>query len=122
MGGMTDGREKVFEEWKNNIRDLSKCPNMNVKLSGLAMIVCGFDFHNYETPPKSDELAKAWGPYILHCIKCFGVERCMFASNFPVDKVSCTYTSLWNAFKIITKDFSSNVRKALFHDNAKRIY
>ena len=65
---------------------------------------------------------EAWKPYILHCIECFGIDRCMFASNFPVDKVSCSYTSLFNAFKIIVKDFSAEDKKKLFHDNAVRIY
>jgi predicted TIM-barrel fold metal-dependent hydrolase len=61
---------------------------------------------------------------VLHCIECFGVERCMFASNFPVDKVSCSYTVLWNAFKRIVDSagFSMEDKRKLFHDNAIRCY
>ena len=84
--------------------------------------VCGFGFKKCPVPPSSTELAETWRPYMLHCIECFGVERCMFASNFPVDKVSCSYTALFNSFKIIVKDFSVEDKKKLFHDNAVRIY
>ena len=61
-------------------------------------------------------------PYFLHCIECFGVERCMFESNFPVDKVSCSYAVLWNSFKRVTAEFTEAERAALFHDTAQRVY
>ena len=63
-----------------------------------------------------------WKPYVLHCIECFGVDRCMFASNFPVDKVSCSYTVLWNAFKRIVADFSAADKEKLFCGTARAVY
>jgi predicted TIM-barrel fold metal-dependent hydrolase len=115
--------ETTFKEWAPSIKELAdRCPNVMVKLSGLGMPVCGFGFEKRPVPPTSVELAEAWRPYVLHCIECFGVDRCMFASNFPVDKVSCSYTALFNSFKIIVKDFPVEDKKKLFHDNAVRIY
>ena len=71
---------------------------------------------------KSAELAEATGPYYLHCIEQFGVDRCMFESNFPVDKASYPYGVMWNSFKRITQGFSAAERAALFHDTAARVY
>jgi len=109
--------------WKPIIKELAdSCPNVNIKLSGLGMPVFGLGFENHPEPPTSNELAEAWKPFIEHCIDCFGVNRCMFASNFPVDKVSTGYTQLYNAFKIIVQDMPVSDKKKLFHDNAARIY
>ena len=90
--------------WKANITEIAKCPNVTVKLGGLGMVSVGYDFHERDVPPGSADLAEAWRPYIEHCIEAFGVDRCMFESNFPPDKQSGGYTELWNAFKIITKN------------------
>ncbi|MGE4609243.1 MAG: amidohydrolase family protein, partial [Myxococcota bacterium] len=70
----------------------------------------------------SEELAETLGPYYHHCIEEFGPARCMFESNFPVDKASCSYTVLWNCFKRLTRDFHLSERAALFHDTAVRVY
>ena len=78
---------------------LAECPNTVVKLGGLAMQVGGFDFHLRDEPPGSAEMAEAWRPYVETCIEAFGAARCMFESNFPVDKGMCAYPVLWNAFK-----------------------
>jgi len=75
-------------------------------LSGVGFCPLGLGLHKREDPPESEELAELWAPYINHCIDSFGPDRCMFASNFPVDKVSCGYTEMWNAYKIITKDLT----------------
>ena len=105
------------------IKDLAiSCPNVHVKLSGLGMASAGFGFEKRNKPPNSKELAEAYGPFILHSIECFGVNRCMFASNFPMDKVSSGYTQLFNAFKLIVADFSDEDKRKLFCDNAKRVY
>jgi predicted TIM-barrel fold metal-dependent hydrolase len=61
-------------------------------------------------------------PYYEFCIEQFGVNRCMFESNFPVDKQAYSYTVMWNAFKRIARDFSPEERAALFHDTAARVY
>ena len=111
------------DKWKTHIRDLAvSCPNVHVKLSGLGQPVFGFGFDEQPSPPSSQELAEAWKPLIQYCIDCFGVDRCMFASNFPIDKVSTGYTQLYNAFKIIVQDRSAEDKRKLFHDNAVRIY
>ena len=78
--------------------------------------------HILEVDVSHEELAEILGPYYLHCIEAFGPDRCMFESNFPVDKVSCSYTVLWNCFKRLTQGFAESERAALFHDTAVRVY
>ena len=75
-------RDEVFPGWRADIKGLSTCPNVYVKLGGLAMIVNAFDFHLAPLPPSSGEMANAWRPYVETCIKNFGANRCMFESNF----------------------------------------
>jgi L-fuconolactonase len=115
-------RESVFQDWKRGIRELSYCGNVYIKLGGLGMKICGHHWDEAEKPPDSIELARVFQPYYLWCIERFGVHRCMFESNFPVDKASYSYTTLWNAFKRLTEDFSHEERLALFHDTAVNVY
>jgi L-fuconolactonase len=122
IGPYTGRREAVFQEWKRVIATLATCPNVVVKLGGLGMPICGFGWHERPVPMGSAELAEAMAPYYLWCIEQFGVDRCMFESNFPVDKQSYSYTVMWNAFKRIAKDFLSEERAALFHDTAVKVY
>ncbi len=122
IGPYAGKRDEVFKEWKQRIATLSTCPNVVVKLGGLGMPRCGFGWHERAIPPSSDELAEAMAPYYGFCIEQFGVDRCMFESNFPVDKISYSYIVMWNAFKRITKDFSPEDRAALFHDTAVKAY
>ena len=86
------------------------------------MPINGFDWQSRPRPPSSEELAEATAPYFAHCLEHFGVERCMFESNSPVDKVSCSYTVLWNVFKRIAAPFSDDDKAKLFHDTASRVY
>jgi len=122
VGPYNNRREAVLAEWRKNISDIAKCPNVYCKLGGLGMVSVGFDFHERDVPPSSDDLATAWRPYIEHCIQAFGVERCMFESNFPPDKQSCGYTELWNAFKRITAGASASEKKALYSGTAAKVY
>ena len=122
IGPYAGRRAEVFAAWKGAIRALADCPNVVVKLGGLVMPLNGFGFHKREQPIGSVELAEATRDWYLHTIECFGVERCMFESNFPVDKVSVSYRVLWNSFKRITAGFSVAERSALFHDTAVRVY
>jgi L-fuconolactonase len=115
-------REQVFHDWKIGIDSLSTCPNVYIKLGGLGMEINGFSWYELPAPPGSAELAKAYAPYFLYSIEKFGVNRCMFESNFPVDKRSYSYTILWNAFKRLTKDFSLAERRNLFYDTAVKVY
>jgi L-fuconolactonase len=115
-------RETVFREWKRSIKELSGCHNVYMKLGGLGMKISGYYWHKAEKPPNSTELAGVFAPYYLWCVEHFGVDRCMFESNFPVDKASYSYTVLWNAFKRVTANFSYTERLALFHDTAVNVY
>ncbi len=115
-------RQEILAGWRKDILELAKCPNVNVKLGGIGMTSFGFDFHEREVPPSSEELAAAWRQYVEPCIEAFGVERCMFESNFPPDKQSCGYTELWNAFKRITTGASAAEKAALYSGTAARVY
>ena len=104
------------------IQEIARFPNTYVKLGGLGMKMIGFDFVEKPEPPSSQELAAAWRPYIETCIKAFGPQRAMFESNFPVDKGSCSYQVLWNAFKRIAAGYSADEKTALFSGAAKKAY
>jgi len=122
LGRNAGKREEVFAAWSGRIRELAACPNVHVKLGGLGMRMFGFTHHTGELPPSSEELAAAWRPYIETCIAAFGPERAMFESNFPVDKGSCGYAALWNAFKRIAAGCSAAEKRALFSGTATRFY
>ena len=122
VGPYASKQDEVREEWRRGITALADCSNVMVKLGGLGMPRWGFGWDTRTIPPGSAELAEAMSPYLLFCIERFGPERCMFESNFPVDKVSYSYNVIWNAFKRIVKGFSSAEKAALFHDTAVRVY
>jgi predicted TIM-barrel fold metal-dependent hydrolase len=122
LGPYAGKRAEVFAEWRGRIRELAACPNVHIKLGGLGMRMFGFDLHTGELPPSSQELASAWQPYIETCIAAFGPERAMFESNFPVDKGSCSYAALWNAFKHIAAGCSAAEKAALFAGTATKFY
>ena len=113
---------EVFSVWRGDMRNLAGCANVHVKLGGLAMPVNGFDYNKNARPPGAAEMAADWRPWIENCIELFGAERCMFESNFPVDKGMCSYPVLWNAFKRIAAGASAAEKAALFHDTAARFY
>ena len=122
VGPYAGKNDEVFRDWKHGISALAACPNVSVKLGGLGTPRCGFGWYEQAAPPSSDEVAKGLAPYFNWCIEQFGVERCMFESNFPVDKISFSYTVMWNAFKRLSKDFTPQERAALFHDTATKVY
>ncbi len=122
IGAYTGKKDEVFELWKSGMDELSTCPNVVIKLGGFGMPLGGFEWHKRDAPPSSQDIADVMGPYYFHCIEKFGVDRCMFESNFPVDKVSSSYTVLWNSFKRMTEDFSPSDKAALFRDTAVRAY
>jgi L-fuconolactonase len=115
-------RDEVFPGWRADLKALSACPNVYVKLGGLAMIVNAFDFHLAPLPPSSGEMANAWRPYVEACIESFGADRCMFESNFPVDKGACSYPVLFNAFKRLAHGASASEKADLFAGTASRFY
>lgn len=122
IGPYQGKHEDVFAAWIDSIAALESCKNVHFKLGGINMKVNGFDWHKREKPPSSDELVDATAPFYEFCIDTFGADRCMFESNFPVDKESCSYAVLWNAFKKIAQSRSEAEKAALFHDTAARVY
>src|SRR5438445_103115 len=101
---------------------LAQCRNVFLKLGGLGMPWSGFDWHTRHRPIGSEALAQAMAPFLAYGIEQFGPDRCMFESNFPVDKVSFSHHILFNAFKRFSNSYSASERAALFHDTAARAY
>jgi predicted TIM-barrel fold metal-dependent hydrolase len=122
IGPFAGKQDEVFPEWKQRMRELAALPNTVVKLGGLTMYVSGFDFHRRSRPPGSEELAKTWRRYVETCIEAFGADRCMFESNFPVDKGMCSYAVLWNGLKRLAGGASAAEKTALFSGTAMRVY
>jgi len=122
IGPYEGRRAEILGEWKKGITDLARCTNVVVKLGGINMPVNGFGWHHRPSPPTSDELVAATRDYYLHSIEQFGPQRCMFESNFPVDRVSCTYGVLWNSFKKIAAGFTRDEKAHLFHRTAAKVY
>ena len=122
IGPYEDKRAEVFASWKQSILNLSKRANVYIKLGGLGMVLNGYQFENQQLPPSSNELANEWKPFFETTINAFGPERCMFESNFPVDKVTSSYAVYWNTFKRIALHASPTEKRFLFHDTAKNFY
>jgi predicted TIM-barrel fold metal-dependent hydrolase len=109
--GMFVDRSSVagYRAWRDGMRGLAGCANVAVKISGLAM----FDH---------DWTEESLRPYVLETIDTFGVERAMFASNFPVDRLFGSYEDLWHAYASIVEDASETEKAALFRHNVERFY
>jgi predicted TIM-barrel fold metal-dependent hydrolase len=122
LGRYRGRREERFSVWRDSIRELARCPNAAIKLGGMGMAFCGFPSFLARPAASSEQLAREWAPYVETCIEAFGAERCMFESNFPVDRGGCDYATLWNAFKRLAGAASANEKAALFAGAAKRIY
>ncbi len=115
-------RDAVFALWKARMAALARCPNVVVKLGGMMMRLAAYDYGALELPPSSEDLAGWWGPYITTCIELFGAERCLFESNFPVEKMGIGYAEIWNAFKRLAAGASAHEKAALFAGTAHRVY
>ncbi|MEM8975290.1 MAG: amidohydrolase family protein [Pseudomonadota bacterium] len=122
LGWYNGRRQEEFEVWRRSILELAKCENVSMKLGGLGMKLNGFGFDLRDRAPSSDELAAAWRPYIETCIETYGADRCMFESNFPVDKISGSYGNYWNAFKKLAAGASADEKAKLFKGTAERFY
>jgi len=122
MGWYAERREEVNAEWRTGMAEVAARPNVLLKLGGLNMHFNGFDWHARPKPPTSDDLVLANGPYYARAIDLFGPARCMFESNFPMDKRACSYGVLWNAHKKIAAGFSAHEKRLMFHDVAARAY
>jgi len=114
--------DEVITTWRTGIDEVADCPNIIMKLGGVGMPRMGFDWHIRTNPVGSEVLAKSIAPFIDYSIEKFGPDRCMFESNFPVDKVSFSYNVMYNAFKRVSQGYSPSERAAMFHDTAHRVY
>ena len=121
-GPYKNRRDEIIEVWKHGMSTLAECPNTYLKVGGIGMPMMGFRWDKQERPPTSEELAAPWAGPLRWVIEEFGPQRCMFESNFPVDKVGSGYVVLWNAFKRIAADCSAAEKRDLFHDTAARAY
>ena len=101
--------EEYIQHWEANMKKIANCENMVAKISGLGMF----------NPNWTIDSTKI---FVEKTIEIFGIERCMFASNFPVDKIFNTFDNYWNSFKAITKDYSENDKTMLFSSNAEKYY
>ena len=122
VGPYANRDDEVLATWRTGIAAVAACPNVIVKLGGIGMPRTGFDWHARNTPIGSEELAESMAPLINYCIEQFGPSRCMFESNFPVDKVAYSHHVLYNAFKRLSQGYSAAERAGLFRDNATRLY
>ena len=122
VGRFAGKRDEGFSGWKRDMAELATCANVSVKLGGLNMTYTAMDAIELPRPHTSARIAELQRDHMLTAIDLFGPERCMFESNFPVDKLSTPYGVLWNAFKIMTQDMSAPDRKQLFSGTARRVY
>ena len=122
IGPYAQDRKTAFQEWRQAMQELARRPNTYLKIGGLGMRVGGFDFHTRDVPPSSEDLASAWRGHVEEAIALFSAERCMFESNFPVDKGSYSYGVLWNAFKRLARNATPEEKAALFHGTAAHVY
>jgi predicted TIM-barrel fold metal-dependent hydrolase len=124
IGPYAGRRAEVLAAWRPLMAEIAACPNVVLKVGGIGMSMFGMNWHKRETAPSSDDLVAAWGDEMRACIDSFGPERCMFESNFPVDRRGCSYVVLWNAFKktAAAGGYSEAEKADLFRGTARRVY
>ena len=122
IGPYKGKQSEIYPQWKKDVADLAKCDNVVAKLGGLAMMINGWGWDERELPASSDDIVHAHQDYYLHMIDCFGPRRCMFESNFPVDKQSVSYHVIWNAYKKLVQDFDEQDKHNLFYGTAEKVY
>jgi len=122
IGPYREGRAEWMSVWRSNLKTLAECPNVMMKLGGIGMPIMTPSWHDQPGGATSDEIVAVWGEDIRFCIELFGVNRCMFESNFPPDRLSYSYAVLWNAFKKLVAGASPSEKAALFHDTASQVY
>jgi predicted TIM-barrel fold metal-dependent hydrolase len=122
VGPFAGKQAEVLESLRKDLRALGQRANVVMKIGGLGMHLPGFALHERTEPADSAALAAVWRPYFEACLDAFGPDRCMFESNFPVDKISTAYAVLWNAFKRLAGGLSAADKTALFSGTAARVY
>ena len=114
--------------WRCGIEALAPHANVHLKLGGLANPFMAHSLPAFRTlrerpkPPTSEELAELYRPMVDHAVGTLGAARCMFESNFPVDKRCTSYRVLWNAFKRLAQPYSAEESRALLMGTAARVY
>ncbi len=122
LGGPFRGRQNdVLKDWRSDIRELARRPNVTIKLGALPIRLAGSSADR-ALPPSSIEIEQAWRPWFDVAIDAFGATRSMFESNFPVHKNWCSYATHWNACKRLSMGASENEKEALFSHTAMRVY
>jgi predicted TIM-barrel fold metal-dependent hydrolase len=122
VGAYENRRDVVHAEWREHLVELASCSNVVVKLGGVGMKPYGSGWAGRDRPASSGEIVAEWGEALRFIIDTFGADRCMFESNFPVDKVSYSYRTMWNAYKTASADLPAHAREQLFAGTAERIY
>ena len=122
VGPYADRDDEVLASWRSGIAAVAECPNVTVKLGGIGMPRTGFDWATRDQPIGSEEMAESMAPFMTYCIDRFGPDRCMFESNYPVDKMAYSYNVMYNAFKRLSQGYSAAERASMFHDTAARVY
>lgn len=121
-GPYSNRRDEILAFWRQAMADLAACPNAYLKVGGIGMPMMGFRWDKQAAPPTSEELAAPWYDPLHYAIDRFGPDRCMFESNFPVDKRGAGYSVLWNAYKQIASHYTADEKRLLFHDTATSFY
>lgn len=123
IGPYADRWDEVDAQWRPAMTALAACENVTLKVGGIGMNrYYGGGWPDRPAPPRSEELAAVWGDRLRFCIDTFGPDRCMFESNFPVDRESCNYVVLWNTYERIAQHYDPAEQEAMFHDTAVRVY
>lgn len=122
VGSTEAERDGIARQWQDDISALAEQPHVHCKLSGLLMPVIGFGYEHATVKPTASELVDRLSPLLTHCIESFGPERCMVASNFPVDRVSCSYGAWMEAMVQITASHGAEAQAHLLRDTATRFY
>lgn len=118
-----DGQPDMLDVWRAGIADAARCDNVVLKVGGIGMEhYFGMGWYDLPEPPPSEEVAAWWADRVHFAIDAFGPNRCLFESNYPVDRQTLPYTVLWNAFQILADRYDADERRALFHDTAARAY
>ena len=122
VGTYANKREEIFAAWKDDIAAIAECPNVVAKIGGLAMPDNGFGWNKNAVPPSSDEFVEAQARYYHHTIESFGPDRCMFESNFPIDRPCLSYHVLYNGLKKIASKYTEEEQNDMFYGVASRVY
>ncbi|OUS26760.1 hypothetical protein A9Q99_16190 [Gammaproteobacteria bacterium 45_16_T64] len=121
-GKTSKGRESTLRQWQEGMAKVAECPNVQVKLSGFFMPVVGWGYHLLNQPPSCEQVLDDVQPMFEFVLKHFGVDRCMFASNFPMDKASMSFATLYDLYWTLCEGMEHDDKIKVFHDNAKTHY